>query len=115
MYAFNLSTFVAKDSSDLFFSPVVDANANGRGEFFRDTSRFQLLERETSAESLLKVVSLRRALDRRSESTRDWAREGSLCFLLACCLVEVQNESKRDVSETNINQQSPTSFPRKSW
>ena len=75
-------------------SPVVDANTDGRGELFRDTSRFQLFKRETSAESLLKVVSLRRALDRRSQSTRDWAREGSLRFLLACCLVGVQKERR---------------------
>ncbi len=76
---------------------MVDANTNGRGEFFRDTSRFQFLERETSPESLLKVVSLRWALDRRSQSTRDRAREDSLRFLLACCL-DLQKERKRNTS-----------------
>jgi hypothetical protein len=86
---------------------VVDANTNGRGEFFRDTSRFQFLERETSAESLLKVVSLRWALDRRSQSTRDRAREDSLRFLLACCL-DLQKERKR---KTLVRENRRKKFP----
>jgi len=54
---------------------VVDANTNGRGEFFRDTSRFQFLERETAAETSLEVVSLGRRVDDRTKRAGNRPRE----------------------------------------
>ena len=106
MYAFNLSTFVAKDSSDLFFA-CGRRKCQWSGRVFRDTAAFNSSSVKPLPSLCLKLYLCVGHLTAGLKAP-ETGRGKILCFLLACCL-DLQNERKRDVSERKQAKSFPTS------